>query len=221
MTIIPIIFFNEPEFLIRQYEQLKLHCRDQFMLVVVDTSSDEEASKALKYHAAIRGLQYVRVKTSVSDPSQSHAFAANFISQWIEKYEYDYKMYLDHDCFPVEDFSACQLLEDNVDVAGLPQTRGDKTYFWPGCLVARKGVELDFNVAPGLDTGGMTYKAIEQYNYDVFDEQYVQNPSEPDNRYNFYSLLCDGKFMHFLNGSNWNKTDRHKERLNSLYNLLK
>ena len=107
-------------------------------------------------------------------------------------------------------------------MAGLPQVRGKIKYYWPGCFMFDTSINIDFNMVQGLDTGGGTHKAIEAYpdKCIFFDEQYCQNPYFTKPPYNFYSLLNDGTFLHFINGSNWANSQENEERVNSLFNIL-
>ena len=82
---------------------------------------------------------------------------------------------------------------------------------------------VDFSTQPGLDTGGMLYQVIERYGERkclFFDEVHVQNSEFNKSFYNFYSMINNGQFMHFINGSNWNKSEHNEERINSLLNTL-
>ncbi len=222
MTAILIIFYNNFEFLIRQHEHLKLFCKDEYELIVVDNSSDEVQSEAIRWHAENLGLEYVRTKAASVNGSQSHAYAANFV-YWRYKDKYDILFFCDHDCIPVKPFSPSEILKDKL-MAGLGQIREGKKYYWPGCFMFKTSVPVDWQMIPGFDTGGATYKAIELVGEDCcifFDEAYVQNPCFNKSQYDFYSLIHNGTFMHFINGSNWANSADNAERLNSLFNILK
>jgi hypothetical protein len=88
----------------------------------------------------------------------------------------------------------------------------------------KAGLDIDFSVNHelGLDTGGNLYKIVEQAKDDIifFNEIYNENPEFTKNMYNFYALINDGMFMHFINGSGWNKVGHQEERINSLLNIL-
>lgn len=219
MTGIIIIFYNNAELLLRQYAAIKASCTEAYRLVVVDNSSDVQAAKDMQYHAGRLGLEYLKTNAASSNGSESHAFAANLAWQRYRD-RFETIVFLDHDCFPIKPWSAGAILGTNYLMAGLGQQNG--RYYWPGCLMVRSTVDLDFSPMPGMDTGGGTYKAIEENEGQAFffNEAYCENPYFSNSQYNFYALINDGMFMHFINGSNWNNAAENQERLNSLYNIL-
>lgn len=216
---IVIITYNQPDLLPRQLDCLQRFCKDEYKVLVVDNSTVLEARTAIKYHA--RNCSYIRSKASATNGSESHAFAAN-LSYIKYKDDFDYLFWLDHDCFPFAQFSVAEILNGKV-VAGLLQAK-EQTYFWPGCFMVdcKQVKDVDFSVALGLDTGGMTYKILAEHGGDncvFFSEVHEQNPYFNKSRYNFYSVI-NGGFLHFIAASNWNEQDHHQERVNSLFNVL-
>ena len=84
---------------------------------------------------------------------------------------------------------------------------------------------VDFSTCSqyGLDTGGMLYKVIDKYGKDkcvFFNEAYHQNNQFTETFYNFYSMLYNETFMHFVNSSNWAKSEKNEERINTLLAIL-
>lgn len=216
-----IITYNNHKLLRPQIERIKKHCKDAFEIIIVDNSSDKTEIKHIKYIATINDCRYLKTSASSHGGSESHAFAANV--SWVTyRKDYDYFFYLDHDCFPIKDFSVEGVLGNKV-IAGIGQTKA-KTYLWPGCLMFKAGLEIDFSVNHDykLDTGGNLYRTIEQAPDDViyFNEAHTQNPEFTKNMYNFFSLINDGMFLHFINGSGWNNVGHQTERINSLLNIL-
>lgn len=225
---IVIITYNCHNVFLKQIERIARHCKDKYDLIVIDNSTNEKSVMAITHYCdKIREsgeLVVMRHKVIASsvNSSASHSFAANY-SQTLYGESYDYFLYLDHDCFPVKDFSVIDLLGAKA-MAGVGQAKIKKTYLWPGCLMFKKNSSIDFspNHELGLDTGGNLYKAMELSGDNViyFDEIHKQNPEFTKGFYNFYSLINDGMFMHFVNGSNWNNREHHEERINSLLNIL-
>ena len=219
MTAIIIIFYNNPSFLLAQHQHLKAFCTDRYELLVVDNSTDTEAIKAIKYHSDRLGLKYLKTNATSRNGSDSHAFAANLAYQ---KYQplYDVLMFLDHDCFSVKSFSPSGILGQKNLMAGLGQQ--ENKYYWPGCLIVHNSVPIDFTPRDGMDTGAGTSKAILSHPDACifFNETYEQNPYFNKSQYNFYALINNGMFFHFINGSNWNNSAENEERLNSLINVL-
>lgn len=220
---IVVITYNQPVLIVPQLDCIRRFCRDSFEVIVIDNSTDNEAAAAIEYHA--RDCRYLKVNASAQNSSESHAFAANFA--WLHlSGDYSHLLFLDHDNFPVVPFSVVEMMDGAV-MGGLGQQKS-KLYFWAGFVmfdVAKvKDVDFGCNKEHQLDTGGNLYREIERVGVErckFFGETYFQNhafdPSK--SKYNFYSLI-GGKFMHFINGSNWASSENHIERLNSLLNVL-
>lgn len=225
-TAIVIVTYNVPNLLIRQVENIRMFCEDKHDIIVVDNSNNPEAIEAIRYHSQIMDVIYMKTNAANAYGSNSHAFACN-VSYYKIKDHYDYIFYIDHDNFPVKKFSVKGILDGKM-MAGLGQEK-DRVYFWPGCfmwnnkLADRSIVNFSVSNELGLDTGGMLYKMIDRHGIDscvFFDEQYCENPHFKEFPYNFYSLINNGMFMHFINSSNWNPTINNEDRINGLLNIL-
>jgi len=233
-TAIIIISHKGGDILPLQIKHYRKFCKDDdFDIVVVDNSNQEEESRAVRFYAKDGGCQYMITKSGDRQPSMNHAFAANMA---LTKYgDTPFMMFSDHDLFPVKEFRISDYLKDKT-CAGLPQYRkcGEKEYhyFWPGLLMLDTGKlkdkELNFyptkidNVM--LDTGGCFYHTLQSLpdnEYIFFDEVYVDNPGFRKGRYGFYSMMAGETFMHFIGGSNWMGEQEHEDRMNSLKNELK
>ncbi len=228
MLAIVIITYNiPPEVFLLQIEAVQKFCKDPaYTVIVVDNSSSEEAAENIRYHSERLLLKYIRTKASSENSSDSHAWAARFV---YERYQFSYTHYLflDHDCIPVREFNVEEMLRDKV-IGGIGQEK-KKTYFWPGCLMfdQQKIGYIDFspNSTYGLDTGGNTYKVIEEFGEEnclFFNEVPHQNPHYRG-RYDFYNMINDDMFIHFVSGSNWHGGNEHEhtDRLNSLVNITR
>lgn len=215
-----IITYNAHQLLLKQVEKINKHCKDDFEIVIIDNSTNQQSIDAIKYYCEQLKLVYVKTKSSSQNGSSSHSFAAN-LSYKMFKETYDSFLYLDHDCFPIKDFSISEIL-NGKQLAGIGQKKGDITYLWPGCLMFNRIDDIDFspNHELKLDTGGNLYKVITETNTVFFNEEHVQNPEFNKNFYDFYSLIHNGTFLHFINASNWSHSENHEERINSLLNLL-
>jgi hypothetical protein len=226
-TAIIIVVYNNADLLRLQVESLHRYCKDNFDVVIIDNSNIPEIAEAVKYHADDTGCFYIKTESSSQWGSGSHAFAAN-LSYMKLKDDYEFMFYLDHDCFPVKEFSVIDTLGANI-LAGIGQEKNGKTYMWPGCFMFNNAkiekhlIDFSTNADHRLDTGGNLYKALEYYDGFLkhFNEKHVENPYFNKSFYNFYSLINDGMFMHFINGSNWSKSNDNTERINSLINVLK
>lgn len=225
-TAIIIVIYNVDLFIVKQIECIKRFCKDEHQIIIIDNSTIPEVSEAIKYRIREIDCIYKKTQANSGDPSLSHSFAANF-AYWKYKDSYSLVFFLDHDAFPIKDFSVKEILGDKV-IAGMAQTKpSGKTYIWAGCLMLNNGVvekelvDLSPNSEYGLDTGGNTYKIIDKYGLEncvFFNEHYHENVHFKIPHYNFYSIIHDGVFMHFIAGSNWQKTNEneHAERISTL-----
>ena len=224
---IVVITYNNPDLLDKQIVCLQEFCKDNYELVVIDNSTEQAAIDAVAYKCKINGLRMIKTSASSKNGSDSHSFAANLSYQKL-KNDFSHFLYLDHDCFMVKDFSVMEFLKGKV-MAGLGQEKSGITYFWPGCVMWDNDIvlqcenQIDFSPGYGCDTGGMLHmimREIKEENLIHFDEQHMQNPGFTKSFYNFFCMLNKGTFMHFVNGSGWNKENAHEERINSLFNIL-
>ena len=225
---IVIVTYNIPaEVFLLQIEAIRKFCKDDFEIVIIENSDNKQMSEDLKYHASVLGLQVIKTLASSGNGTESHAFAAN-TSYQILRDKYDHFFYIDHDCIPVKDFSVVEILTDKV-MAGLGQGTWTK-YFWAGCVmwdnrsIDRSLINFSPNTRLKIDTGGELRKVIDTYGEDkcvFFNELYKQNPNFTQGMYNYYAMLNNEMFMHFVNSSNWNPVENNKDRLNSLINIAR
>ena len=223
-----IITYNNSQLIKKQVECIRWFCKDDADIIIVDNSTDADTIAAIKYYNDTElHCKYLKTDATSKNGSESHCFSAN-LSYLKFKDDYKFIMYLDFDCFPIKDFSIKELLAGKI-MTGMGQRKGELEYFWPGCTmwdneqIDRNLVNFAVSHELELDTGGMMFKIIEKYGKEkcpFFNEIHVQNPNFTKTMYNFYALINDGMFMHFINSSNWNPTECHQERMNSLLNLL-
>lgn len=227
-TAIVIITYNNSQLIKKQIECIRWFCKDVADIIIVDNSTDGDTIAAIKYYNDTElHCKYLKTDATSKNGSDSHSFSANLAYL---KFKDDYKFFmcLDFDCFPVKPFSIKEMLGGKI-MAGMGQRKGDLEYFWPGCMmwdneqIDRNLVNFATNHELKLDTGGLMFRVIEKYGKEkcpFFNEIHVQNPNFTKTMYNFYAEINDGMFMHFINSSNWNPTEGHQERMNSLLNLL-
>lgn len=217
-----IITYNTSRLLDLQIQCIRKFCRDEsYKIIIEDNSSDvievDKISKFCRNNNIIYGYN----ATLERDFSKSHAIAANWT---YNKYKdkCDYLFYLDHDCFPIKDFSITEILRGNV-IVGLSQGTTTK-YFWPGCLFINnmfnfKGlIDFSCNSNLRLDTGGNLYKIIDT----IFEGiEYIDEIYNFISDTDFYSTLYNNTFMHFIKGSNWNNNPDYEVRIKKLIEILK
>ena len=95
-----------------------------------------------------------------------------------------------------------------------------KSLICPSC---KKLIDFSTSNELGLDTGGLLFMVLERYGNEsavFFNEVHVQNPYFNKSMYNFYAMINNGMFLHCINGSNWNPSESHEERTNSLLNII-
>lgn len=213
----------------KQIECIRKYCIDDHHIVVIDNSTNKKASEFTKYHSENDEAQYFKCNASSSNGSDSHAFACNFAMDKLYPH-YRFFFYLDHDNFPIKKFSVKRSLKGKV-ITGIAQHKppNQKIYFWPGCVMLdTKDIEkpmIDFstNHEERLDTGGNLFKITEKFGiekFGSFDEVSYENPYYKGELYNYYALLDNGTYMHFINSSNWAEASGNEERVNSLLTVL-
>lgn len=223
-----IITYNISNLIKLQCECIAKFCKDPYEILVVDNSSDVKIAEDIKYFASLCAeTTYIKTNASSLNGSASHAFASGVAYSKVK--DHPWIAFLDHDIFPVREFSVIETLGDKI-IAGIGQAKGDKTYMWPGALllhndkIEKDMVDLSPNHSFFMDTGGNTYKIIDFYGKHAcifFDEIYEQNPNFTKTHRNFYAMINAGMFCHFIGGSNWDKLSDHEERINSLINIIK
>lgn len=141
------VHYNCSQFIIPQIQCIRKFCVDQdYDILIIDNSDKGNYHEAIKYHAERLGAIYMRTQASSSDGSQSHAYALN---TGFQRYKDDYNefLFLDHDNFPIKEFSVSSLLNrgrgECIVIAGLGQGQAYK-YFWAGCFA------VDLNTPPSI-----------------------------------------------------------------------
>ncbi len=224
---IVIVVYNTAALIVKQVECIKKYCKDEYDIIIIDNSTDKAATDAIRYYNRELKCYYYKTNAATVNGSNSHAFACNFSYNRL-KDSYKYFLYLDHDNFPVKDFSVSKILKGKI-MGGLAQGANEKSYFWAGCVMFNNSkiesnfIDFSTNNQYRLDTGGNLYKIIDKYGRDncvFFSEAYYQNAHFSGTAYNFYSMIYDETFMHFINSSNWAKATNNQERINSLLNIL-
>lgn len=222
-----IIVYNISNLVSRQISLIKKYCKDpNYDIIIIDNSTDLKVAEEIMYYTKQGGAKYVKIFSAETNGSESNIFACNLAYNIFREW-FDFFVYLDHDTFPLRDFSVLQILEGRA-IAGLGQTKS-KTYFsqntllWDNRTIPHELINFSASHKLGLDTGGMLYKVIDHVTVDgcvFFNEKYYQNPYYRTGFYNFYSTINDDMFMHFINSSNWNPTEDNEARINGLINVL-
>lgn len=230
---IAVVVFNLSQLIEIQINLIRRYCRDSdFEIIVIDNSNNLGIAGQVQSIADRKGVKYFKT-SSIADFSQSHASACNFAFSTL-KDNYDYLFLLDHDNFPVADFSVEAVMGSKI-IAGVGQARGNKFYYWPGCVIINTSkvdkdlVDFSTNSHLGLDTGGNLYQIIDKYgdsecvNFDQYNIDYTIGSYT-----SIYNLIQTQKymnqtfsFMHFINASNWSGSANNDERIKALLEMLK
>jgi glycosyltransferase involved in cell wall biosynthesis len=216
-----IFTFNRPELLERQVKCLKKHLLNDYEIVVIHDSRNDQYIEEFSKICSNLGLQYYYHKSlEGKTPSQYHSESIQWAYDNLIKNEYveDIVMLLDHDMFLFKELDVMDYLGD-YDIAGCEQSRGDIKYIWPGlCIFKTKSIlPIDFDFYPcnffgqELDTGGGTFQIIRTEEI-KFKDTGVLYPSAYDDidltedsahlGYPF-ELHMDRMFLHSRNASSW------------------
>jgi glycosyltransferase involved in cell wall biosynthesis len=236
-TAIIVIAHNNAPFILHQIHMISTLCVDDFDIVIVDNSSENNHD----VKSLIHGVDPLLTKRIVyqcfpidphgysgidtKNPSINHALACQ--AAWEHnKGDYSFVLFLDHDNFPIKKFSVKEMLSGFL-MAGIIQGN-QKKYLWMGCLamnaICLKIHPVSFMVDSeyGLDTGGKLYTVIERLGLDrvrSFDQEYT-NAKYADGSSAIQSdFIYNKTFFHFVNGSNWAK-DEFKRHLHRLEHLI-
>lgn len=221
-----IITYNASGLITKQVECIRRFCKDDFDIVIFDNSTIPKEIDTIKYFTTGINVCYTKIYSSDENGSESAIFALNF-SYFKLRDKYDFFCYFDHDMFPIRDFSILEIIHGRA-IAGLGQGT-DRLYFAPQCVmwdnrtIDHNLINFSANQQLGLDTGGELYKIVEKYGKDacvVFNEKYYQNQYFRTGFYNFYSTINDDMFMHFINASGWNPSEKNEERVLTLLSIL-
>jgi hypothetical protein len=218
------VAFNNAKLLTYQIKTIIKYCKDNYEFVVFDNSTNLKESQkieniCIEYNITIIGNKH-NLKNSFN-PSESHGLALNYSYNKL-KNKFDFLMFVDHELFPIKEFSALEIIGENI-FAEVEQIRLNTRYFWPGLLILGKiNKEIDFTPIPSLDTGGRLHSIINE-NFDKalrIKCKCVQIDLPPFTKkrkwYKFWlakinvqKIDCefddfhDGTFMHFRKASNW------------------
>jgi glycosyltransferase involved in cell wall biosynthesis len=204
------VAFNSSKLIEYQIKCVKKYCTDNHEFIVVDNSNNNDESEKIKNVCFENNIRFIRTNydltNSFNNPSNNHGMALNYVYKLL-KNEFDYLLFIDHDLFPIKNFSVEEILGDNI-IAGHEQIISNIKYFWPGFIILSKlDEEFDFTPVVGLDTGGKlsSFIAKNANKSLTIKHKHVPIDLKIDNYYmhEFYDDLHNGTFMHFIKASNW------------------
>ncbi len=239
----------------KQIELVKQHVTDKnYLHVIVDNSPSKKVRKQIKDFCDREHVGYVPVPRYIDKliyhkifgNGISHGAAINWLFFHFLKQRAPVRFALiDHDVFPMEDFSFIEKLGER-DFYGVERIMKDGWYLWPGWCVFRysalsscKPDFLPYYLKESyLDSGGGNYPQF-YGRYDLKDIEFapvvtkrIRHSKELTAYEDIYHGDCvqliDGKWLHFINGSNCAKipgkeklVDKMLDNIEKLYMEMK
>lgn len=223
------VAYNHVRLIEKQIEMVKRHVFDKrYLHVVVDNSPNKNARKQIKDVCEREQIGYVPVPRII-DKLICHKIFGNGVSHgaalnWF--YYYFLKEWkplrfalIDHDVFPVEDYSFVDKLGER-DFYGVERIKEHGWYLWPGWCIFKYDAISDCNpnflpyyyMESYFDSGGGNYPRF-YGRYDLKSMEFapivtrrIRNTKELMSYNDVYHGDCvqliDGKWLHFINGSN-------------------
>lgn len=235
------VAYNQVLLIEKQIELVKLHVKDMnYLHVVVDNSPNKNVRKQIKEICEKEKVGYVSIPFFIDKLichklfryGVSHGAALNWIYyNFLKQQKPIIFVFLDHDVFPMEDYSIINTLGDR-DFYGVERIRGNGWYLWPGWCIYR--FDAIDNCHPNflpyimketfLDAGGGNYPRI----YSRYDLKTIEFPPVVTKRIryskNLYThndiyhgdcvQLIDSTWLHLINGSNYAKIPGKEELVN-------
>lgn len=226
--------------------------KEDFEFIVFNDASDPQMEKNINTIAAYNKINCARVPQNIhriQNPSECYAQTLNWaVQEYAVKNNHEIIVLLHTDVFPICDVLISSIIGNSV-VASTAEFRlidgKPINYFYPAFTIINmkllKNVhELDFSLAPGLDTGGQTKEFIEKnmnlvkfipnhqtsYFVDTLEEsanpivKYFKDNLEICKKYGLSAGWIAEGFYHYIAGSQWNASEKtafaqgHQERMN-------
>ena len=236
-NIIFTIAFNNSDVIEQQIGTITNHCMDSYVYIVADNSSDLSVSKIIEKLCEGRvNVLYIRLPKwnyNRLNPSKSHGIALNYVFRSILKSFIDLKrvLILDHDIFPINDFSFSDIY-NGQDLYGLKMQNKGIWYIWPGFMyinIEKYDLnKFDFKPGYGGDTGSSNWKTIfenlsesnmkfaslkKKLINDAPYGEHIRQSSEVD--------ILDDAWIHMVNASDWAGIGNMDLKLKKVKELLR
>ena len=238
-TLILTVSFNNEQVVGKQIELLSKFCKDNYVYLVADNSTNIKKSLKIKEICMLNNVLYYHLPPSNPsnnyDPSASHGASLNYLWKNFISELCDIKniMILDHDIFPTNFFSVKEML-GNQEFYGLVKIRKLGWYLWPGfsCFSKRylTGKKIDFLPSKYGDTGSSNYLSIYKY-YDLNNikkatDEYIDLDIVDDNDKDVYIdqknrlELIDGHWIHLINAADWAGVGSMDKKFNKMMKII-
>ena len=237
------IAFNHVRLIEKQIELVKRYVRDDnYRHVIVDNSPNRAVRKQIKKLCEKEMVDYVSVPLFIDKlishrlfgNGLSHGAALNWVFYHVLKHNQPkFFALLDHDVFPLKDFSLKEKLGKH-DFFGVERNTKGGWYLWSGWCVFRYDVveRCKPNFLPKfvdgtyLDSGGSNYECLYSH-YSLSDIDFpevitkrVKRTDGLHSHNDIYHSDCiqyiDNAWLHIINGSNCAHINGKEEFVNSV-----
>ena len=238
------IAFNNDMVIKYQFMLLNKYFKDDYYYTVCDNSSNIEISEKIKNFCEENKIPYCKLYPQKANLkklvilkrilkgmySESHAIALNFIFEnYIKQRNCEFFGLLDHDIFPIENFSVKPIL-DKQNFYGVLMKKTKIKYLWPGFCFYKtsflNGKKVNFMTNWRLDgdTGSSNYKLIKNVinnsNIKIARLHRVNTKiNDNDVQGTMYSMI-DKEWLHMINAGNWKKSNNYSSKEQLVFELL-
>lgn len=222
------VAFNNLHTIDLQNKFLHKYLSDNYVYLVIDNSSNREASVAIRNYCQANQISYIRPFLRLyRTGSKSHGSALNWAYRYfVKRSGIRYFGFIDHDLYPVKKTSMLKYLAQQP-IYGLLQTRAEKWYLWAGfCFFDQdylKDEKVDFFPQQGVvDTGGMNYYSL----YSSMDKTQLEFPQQTYLKITDSPIVQEGNieflgdWLHTFNASGWLQFNDLPEREFKLKKIL-
>lgn len=231
------------------YRQFIKYVKDDFDFVLFNDAFDSQMEKNINLIASYNKINCVRVPQNihtVQNPSECYASVLNWaVRNYAINNNCEIVVLMHSDVFPICEVNILNILGDSI-VASTPEYRlidgKGINYFYPAFTIINmkkliNPQELDFGLAPGLDTGGRTKEFIENHPHEIKFipnhqiSYFVRTLNENESLAKYFGedleisrghglssgWIAEG-FYHYMAGSQWNASNPafaqgHKKRM--------
>lgn len=243
------IAFNNSEFIQYQILLLKRYLQDNFCHCVVDNSSELKQRAEIKKSCISYGVSYYSVPPNPYKSTKSHGAAMHWAYfQLIKRFHFRYFGFLDHDIFPIADFSLMNKMDQGIygrvihayHKDGYQKTRSVQVPYWSlwagFCFFESEKIKANFPWSFNffsqhfhggffLDTGGglwnLLYSKMDYPSHSAsFEEVEIDKFLNKGKQQERFEIL-DECWLHFVSLSNWRSISDLNLKKEKLISFLK
>lgn len=244
------IHYNRPDFIGWQYDSIKKHIKDDFEYFVINNARDQGLRNEINSAAKELFLEVIETHsdTPFHLPGKHHADSLNLVwqSHMIKNTE-DYVMFLDGDCFFINEFNVNKFMEGYILAGPYQQREYSYHYLTPTIVISDiqnlpEANTIDWegtgvgNVR--LDTGGGLYWYYEKHpevkektkaiksSWHIKEENKNKHclPDEIVDLYDdqYHIEFFGNEVLHYCRSSNWDhqSNDFHQKKSNFVQTFI-